>query len=236
MTSTSDIWRLDHCSADKTDKDNEHDTVTRCSVQAAGVILAGGKARRMGGLDKGLVRLNGKAMVTYIANALKPQVSRVLINANRNQKTYADLTGLSVISDHIGDYAGPLAGMASAMSYISLPYLVAVPCDSPLLSEDLVIRLYESVTEKQADIAMARHQDKLQPVFVMLKRDLLPSLVDFLTSGGRKIIDWYYIHNVTEVDFSDAPLMFENVNTEQDLSRLGKQILASETTSLCVRS
>ena len=194
------------------------------AAQTAGVILAGGKARRMGGQDKGLVQLNGKAMVTYVANVLKPQVNSVYVNANRNQDTYARLTGLPVISDQIGDFAGPLAGMASAMSHSSLPYLVAVPCDSPLLRDDLVERLHEAVKNTQADIALAMHEEKLQPVFVLLKRRLLTSLTSFLNGGGRKIIDWYYDHPVAEVDFSDAPLMFENINTEEDLSRLGSKL------------
>lgn len=202
-----------------------HSSTTKtAAAQTAGVILAGGKARRMGGQDKGLVQLNGKAMVTYVADVLKPQVSRVYVNANRNQDTYARLTGLPVISDQIGDFAGPLAGMASAMAHISLPYLVAVPCDSPLLRDDLVERLHEAVKNTQADIALAMHEEKLQPVFVLLKRRLLTSLTSFLNGGGRKIIDWYYDHSVAEVDFSDAPLMFENINTEEELSRLGSKL------------
>lgn len=228
MTGNTKPQRLDIRCAQRENEANDHNGNAAVAVKTAGVILAGGKARRMGGRDKGLVELNGKAMVTYVASALKPQVKRVYINANRNQKIYENMTELPVISDHIGDYAGPLAGMASAMAHSPLPYVVAVPCDSPLLGQDFVNRLCDALTAKQADIAMAMYEQKQQPVFVMLKRELLPSLTDFLTSGGRKIIDWYYRHNVIEVDFSDAPLMFENINTEEDLARLSSQLRTRE--------
>ncbi|MGD8573131.1 MAG: molybdenum cofactor guanylyltransferase MobA [Gammaproteobacteria bacterium] len=197
--------------------------------QITGVILAGGKARRMNGQDKGLVELNGQAMVNYIAHSLQHQVASLCINANRNQNTYANITGLPVISDTIGDFAGPLAGMASAMAYNTLPYLVAVPCDSPLLDNNLVGRLYDAIATSNADIALAKCDDKLQPVFVLLKTALRPSLEAFLKSGGRKIIDWYYQHAVVEVDFSDAPLMFENVNAPDDLQRLSDHLASDES-------
>lgn len=231
MTGNTKLQRFETRGAQRENQAKQHDSDAGFAVKTAGVILAGGKARRMGGRDKGLVQLNGKAMVTYVASALIPQAARVYINANRNQKIYEEITELPVISDHIGDYAGPLAGMASAMAHSSLPYVAVVPCDSPLLCGDFVNRLYQAITAKQADIAMATYEQKPQPVFVILKRELLPSLTGFLNSGGRKIIDWYYRHNVIDVDFSDTPLMFENINTEEDLARLGDQLQTREMTT-----
>jgi len=192
--------------------------------QTAGVILAGGRATRMGGNDKGLLPINSRPMILHISELLRPQVDRLLINANRNQSTYAALTGCPIIHDKVGDFAGPLAGMAAALAYTDMPYLIAVPCDSPFLAPDLVTRLYQGLQAQQADIAMATLGDKLQPVFVLLSRNLLESLTDFLESGGRKIIHWYYQHKVAEVDFSDRPEMFENINTPQEQTRIEQQL------------
>ena len=194
------------------------------SAHIAGVVLAGGRATRMGGQDKGLLMIDGQAMVVRIAEALRPQVEILLINANRNHAIYAELTGCPLIGDHIGDFAGPLAGMAAALNYTELPYLVAVPCDSPFLAPDLVSRLYQALQAQQAEIAMAMLNDRPQPVFVLLSRQLLPSLTRFLESGGHKIIDWYYQHRVAEVDFSDRAQMFENINTPQEQDRIEQQL------------
>ncbi len=114
--------------------------------------------------------------------------------------------------------------MAAALAYSDMPYLVAVPCDSPFLAPDLVTRLHQGLNEQQADIAMATLGQKLQPVFVLLSRYLLNSLQAFLESGGRKIIHWYYQHKVAEVDFSDRAQMFENINTPEEQQRIEKQL------------
>jgi len=196
--------------------------------QTAGVVLAGGRATRMGGRDKGLLPINGRPMIMYISEILRPQVDSLFINANRNHAAYARLTRCPLISDRISDhvdhFAGPLAGMAAALAYSPMPYLVAVPCDSPFLAHDLVSRLHRGLQQQQADIAMAMLGDKAQPVFVLLSRHLLDSLVEFLEAGGRKIIHWYYQHKVAEVDFSDRAPMFENINTPQEQARIEEQL------------
>ena len=180
-----------------------------------GVILAGGLARRMGGHDKGLLEIAGTPMVRHIHALLQPQVDQLLINANRNQDTYASLTGCEVIGDQVGDFAGPLAGMASALSQCTTPYLVAVPCDSPFLAPDLVTRLHRARHAQQADIALATDGDKLQPVFVLLSLDLRDSLLAFLDAGQ---------HRVAEVDFADRVEMFENINTPEEQQRIEQQL------------
>jgi len=190
----------------------------------AGVVLAGGRATRMGGSDKGLLELWGTSMVELVTAALRPQVADLLINANRNQQRYAELTGLPVVPDLENGFAGPLAGVAAALSCTELPYLVAVPCDSPFLAADLVSRLYSSLQGHSADIAMATSGGRPQPVFVLLARYLLPSLRDFLAGGGRKIIYWYAQHRVVEVDFSDRQRMFENINTPQEKQRIEREV------------
>ncbi len=107
-----------------------------------GVVLAGGRARRMGGEDKGLIRVDGEAMVVHALRGLAPQVGTLLVNANRNQERYAELGGCDVVADTEGDYAGPLAGMASAMQRATTRYILTVPCDSPLLTASLGERLF----------------------------------------------------------------------------------------------
>jgi len=195
--------------------------------EISGVILAGGRGTRMGGEDKGLLQIQGQPMVVRICEALRPQVDVLYINANRNQGRYADLTGLPVIPDQQGHFAGPLAGIAAALDYSASPYLAAVPCDSPFLAGDLVPRLYSALQKQAADIAMASSGGRLQPVFVLLARRLLPSLLEFLSGGGRKIIYWYYQHRVVEVDFSDHRRMFENINTPQERQRIERDIAFS---------
>lgn len=187
------------------------------------VILAGGRSQRMGGEDKGLVELAGKTMVDHVIERIRPQAGGVIINANRNLERYQAF-GYPVVSDDIGDYAGPLAGMASAMRLAETDYLATVPCDSPLIPDNLVRRLYEVLIRDSADISVAYDGVRLQPVCALLRRSLLPSLLDYLHAGGRKIDLWYGQHHFVTADFSDTPDSFVNVNTPQEHSRIGSGI------------
>lgn len=176
-----------------------------------GVILAGGRGSRMGGEDKGLVVLNGRPMVEHVMARLRPQVGQVVVSANRNHDRYAAL-GVSVVPDLLADYQGPLAGMASALQTAQTPYLVTVPCDSPLIGPDLVARLAQALEREQADIAVAHDGERTHPVFLLLKRALLPSLLAFLDAGERKIDRWFARHRLATADFRDCPEAFVNVN------------------------
>jgi len=179
------------------------------------VILAGGKARRMDGEDKGLITLNNRAMIDYIITALRPQADNLIINANRNQKQYG-LYGLPVIADMLDDYLGPLAGMATGMHSTDTSYIVTVPCDSPFIPEMLVEILYRALHDNQADISVAHDGVRMQPVFALLRCDLLPSLLAYLDEGGRKIDTWYSQHRLAIADFSHYPNTFLNLNTPED--------------------
>lgn len=191
--------------------------ITRDDITA--VILAGGKARRMGGEDKGLITLNGRPLVDYLIESLQTQAAHVLINANRNHERYAAF-GLPVVADILDDYLGPLAGMASGMQASTTAYIVTAPCDSPLLPEALVERLAQALQAGSADISVAHDGERLQPVFALLRCTLLPDLLEYLESGGRKIDHWYAQHRYTTADFSDAHDAFINMNTPQDRQRL----------------
>ncbi|MDH3830093.1 MAG: molybdenum cofactor guanylyltransferase [Gammaproteobacteria bacterium] len=189
------------------------------------VILAGGKARRMNGQDKGLITLHGRPMVDYIIEALQPQVGSILVNANRNTEQYAAF-GLPVIADMLGDYFGPLVGMASGMDATATSFIVTTPCDSPIIPDNLVETLYRALQENKADISVAHDGERMQPVFALLRRSLLASLLDYLNEGGRKIDTWFSQQPLALADFSGSADTFLNLNTPED-----KQLLESRLTS-----
>ena len=198
------------------------DTIPKGKI--TGVILAGGRATRMGGMDKGLVVLNGIPMLEHILVTLRPQVSDVLINANRNIERYANY-GYKVVPDMLGDYFGPLAGMASAMQAAGTEYILTVPCDSPLLPRDLAVRLADALTRDRADISVAHDGDRMQPVFSLLRCNLLASMLAYLESGERKIDLWYARHKLAIADFTDSPETFLNVNTPEDRAELEAKLV-----------
>ena len=195
----------------------------------SGVVLAGGKSRRMGGQDKGLMMVAGRPMAAWATALLTPQVDQVLLNANRNREQYQAL-GATVIEDQLADFQGPLAGMAAGLAAIDHDYAAFIPCDSPLLPADLVERLWDAMTAQQAEIAVAHDGQRMQPVCALLRRDLLPSLQATLASGERKVDRWYARHQVALADLSDLPDAFLNANTPEQLADL-KQRLPQPTTS-----
>jgi molybdopterin-guanine dinucleotide biosynthesis protein A len=191
--------------------------------EITGVILAGGRARRMGGIDKGLILLNGKPMVVHVIAALRAEIDNLLINANRNLEQYAAF-GYPVIPDIMDGYLGPLAGIASGMRAASSQYIVTAPCDSPLVANDLVRRLYETLTREGADISVAHDGERMHPVFALMRRDLLPSLLDFLNAGQRKIDRWYAQHRLAVAYFRDQPEAFRNVNSPEERAELESEL------------
>ena len=194
--------------------------------QITGVILAGGRARRMGGEDKGLISLHGQAMISYAVAMLVPQVGRLLINANRNQERYAHTTGHEVIADAVGGYAGPLAGMVSAMRVCDTEFLLCVPCDCPLLPANLGGRLFTALVQEDAEISVAHDGNRLQPVFVLMNTGLEASMTAYLQSGQSKIDRWYRQHRLVHADFTDASQLFQNINTTQECQAM-EAILAA---------
>jgi molybdenum cofactor guanylyltransferase len=183
------------------------------------VILAGGKGRRMGGQDKGLLEFDGKPLAEILLERLSQQGVKILINANRNHDQYRQF-GHPVITDALEDYQGPLAGFASAMAAVDSQFILTLPCDGPLLSGDYVARFIDSYRAREAPVQVAFDGERLQPVHAMIKVDLLPSLNQFLDSGDRKIDRWYAQHDYARVDFSDCANMFRNINTPADRDSL----------------
>lgn len=188
-----------------------------------GLILAGGRGSRMGGMDKGLQNFHGLPLVAHTLMRLAPQVGEVLINANRNLGAYESY-GVPVWPDALPDFAGPLAGFLTGLEHCETPYLVTVPCDTPLFPTDLVQRLAEALQTEGAEIAMASAPEgqgelRPQPVFCLMRRELLDSLVRFTQSGGRKIDAWTAQHRTALAPFADAGA-FSNANTLAELRQL----------------
>jgi molybdopterin-guanine dinucleotide biosynthesis protein A len=191
------------------------------------LLLAGGRATRMGGVDKGLVPLLGRPMAAQVLDAVRPQVDAVLLNANRNRDDYAAL-GAPVVADEFADFQGPLAGMAAGLAAAESGLLFTCPCDSPFVPADMVSRMRDALLAANADVAIARDADYLQPVFSLLRTDLLPSLRDFLRGGERKIVRWFFQHRVVEVDFADCPDAFININSEAERAQIEQRLRAAQ--------
>jgi len=191
----------------------------------SGVVLAGGKARRMGGIDKGLIEINGQAMIKYVLDALKPQVYEILINANRNIEKYEQFAH-AVVSDQMQDFQGPLAGIVASMAIAKTKYICTCPCDGPLIAEDLVTRLFSAFKDKDVEIAVAHDGKRMQPVYAILDCTLHASLLNYLNSGERKIDRWYTQHNYKQIDFSDKQECFININTPEDQQTIAQQLSA----------
>lgn len=190
-----------------------------------GLILAGGRGSRMGGVDKGLQTHAGIPLALHALLRLAPQVGAIMINANRNLAAYESM-GVPVWPDALADYPGPLAGMLAGLEHAETPWLVTVPCDTPNFPTDLVARLAEAAQAEGADIAVAATREggavQPQPVFCLMHTPLLEDLVAFLHAGQRKIDRWTARHRCAQVIFEDADAFF-NANTLEELQRLQRR-------------
>jgi molybdopterin-guanine dinucleotide biosynthesis protein A len=195
-----------------------------------GLLLAGGRGSRMGGVDKGLQLFNGEPLALHAMRRLGPQVGRLMINANRNLADY-EAFGVPVWPDSLADYAGPLAGFLTGLEHCTTPWLLTVPCDTPLFPTDLAARLAEAVVAGNAEIAIATAPEAVegdvvlrpQPVFCLLRADLRDSLQRYTAAGGRKVHAWTARHRTVHVPFNhpgDAPDAFFNANTLAELHAL----------------
>jgi molybdopterin-guanine dinucleotide biosynthesis protein A len=192
-----------------------------------GLILAGGRGSRMGGVDKGLQKHLGLPLVMHAQLRLGLQVGHLMVNANRNLGAYESM-GVPVWPDASADYPGPLAGFLAGLEHCETPFMVTVPCDTPNFPDNLVARLAQGLVEAEADIAIAATREpddqgvmhvQVQPVFCLMRTELMESLVRFTQSGQRKIDKWTAQHRCTVVEFDDASAFF-NANTPAELRQL----------------
>jgi len=199
-------------------------------AEITGLILAGGRAQRMGGIDKGLVPFMGKPLIEHAITRLTPQAGTILINANRNQDRYAQY-GHAVIADQHPDFAGPLAGFAAGLEHCNTEYLLSVPCDSPVFPLDLSEQMLETMINTQSDLVYASSEDPsgviwTQPVFCLMRRSVQQSLQDFLGQKGRKIDRWFETLRSSTVVFADEAA-FANTNTPEELQTLEQALQGS---------
>ncbi|MGF6857238.1 molybdenum cofactor guanylyltransferase MobA [Paraburkholderia sp. CI3] len=195
--------------------------------QITGLVLAGGRGTRMGGVDKGLQPLHGEPLAAHVLRRLAPQTGPLMISANRHPDTYAALGApyrATLVADTLPDFPGPLAGMLAGLRAAGTAYLLSAPCDSPWLPADLAARLADALDANHADIATVTTVDSggetsLHPVFALMRTAVADDLAAFLASGERKVRAWYARHKTVEVVFADERA-FYNANSLQELADL----------------
>ncbi len=188
------------------------------SQQITAVILAGGRGSRMGGRDKGLVKLGGKTMIEHVIATLAPQAGALMINANRNLADYQAL-GYPVVRDELDGFQGPLAGILAALHVIPSQYLLCAPCDVPGLPADLGQRLAAALLDQQGEMAVVHDGKSLQPAFALIPVALQQDLQACLLRGERKLRAWCKAHRLALADYSDQPESFANINDVAELRR-----------------
>lgn len=190
------------------------------------VVLAGGMGRRMDGVDKGLVNVAGREMISYVIDTLAQNVEHIVVNANRNLEQYQRYP-VTVVPDSREGYQGPLAGIEAGLSAASTPWVYSCPCDSPMQSTGLLPHMWEAVNSAGAEIGVAHDGQRTHPVFLLLKTDLLDSLRAYLGGGQRKIDRWFEAHRLSVVDCSEYAPSFVNVNTEEQLASAEQHLASS---------
>lgn len=196
----------------------------------AGVVLAGGLSRRMGGGDKSLMEIGGKAMLAHVIERVGPQVEALVINANGDPTRFAEF-GLPVVPDVIDGFAGPLAGILTGLEWASrnapgAAYLASFSCDAPFLPLDLVARLVAAREQGEAELACAASGGRDHPVIglwpVSFSAALRHALMD---EGIRKIDLWTARYGLARAEFPIEPFdPFFNVNSPDEIAR-AKEIL-----------
>ncbi|MGK5063438.1 molybdopterin molybdotransferase MoeA [Janthinobacterium sp. LB3P112] len=199
-----------------------------------GLILAGGLGTRMGQRDKGMLPLHGQPLARHVLQRLAPQVGQLALSVHADAGAYAHF-GLPVWPDVLPGQLGPLAGLHSGMQHASTPYLLTVPCDSPLLPPDLATRLAAGLSDSDADLAIAVTEEidaatgsavrRPHPVFCLVKTSALPQLDAYLHSGERRMRTWHGPLKLTEVLFENNSA-FGNINTPDELAALQAQGLS----------
>jgi molybdopterin-guanine dinucleotide biosynthesis protein A len=201
-----------------------------------GVVLAGGLARRMGGGDKGLVLLQGRPILDHVLDRLKPQVERIVINANGDPGRLAGYD-LPIVADAIEGFAGPLAGVLAGMEWAArqsgAEWIVTAATDTPFFPRDLVARFEQAVAEEGADMACAVSGGRRHPVFGLWPVALSADLSHAMTvEGVRKVDLWTGRHRLAIAEYADRPYdPFFNVNRPEDVAearRIAEDHIATE--------
>ncbi|WP_434461977.1 molybdenum cofactor guanylyltransferase MobA [Serratia plymuthica] len=181
-----------------------------------GIILAGGRATRMGGEDKGLVQVARIPLYQHVLARLQPQVGSIAISANRNQARYQE-SGLPTIGDLTTDFSGPLAGILAGLRYAATEWVVFVPCDVPDFPTTLVEQLWQQ--KGPALAAYASDGERAHPTLALLHTSLAPQLAGYLARGDRKLMLFLDAAGARQVTFTGQQAAFHNLNTREDCLR-----------------
>jgi molybdenum cofactor guanylyltransferase len=185
--------------------------------QLSGVILAGGLARRMGNIEKALVKFQGETLLSHVIKRIQPQVNTLYLNVNKNFEQYQRFN-LPILKDEREGFLGPLAGISTAFNHLETDYLLIVPCDAPFVSLNLAEQLFKEMHIQNTFGAVVHDGERLQPTFLLLHRQLQSDLELYLKEGQRSIEKWLERHIITKVDFSSQAHDFINFNTLADLN------------------
>jgi len=191
------------------------------------IVLAGGRGRRMGGRDKGLVELCGKPLAQWVTESLVAQLDgaaeSIVVSANRNLSNYAKL-GWWVVSDSMSDFQGPLAGILACAKQVTSQFVLVAAADAPVLPSDYLATLYQGLSGAAADLAVASVDGHIQPTHMLFRRILLGDLEEWLRQGNRKVQDWISRQSHVVVEFSSDNMAFRNINDQQALEELSKYL------------
>ena len=182
--------------------------------EVTGVILCGGQGRRLGGVEKPLIRVSDKALVEYVIESLRPQVSRILLSMGANSEGYQDF-GCDLIPD-ASPYEGPLGGLVSCFEAVTSDWIQTCPGDAPWTAPDLVERLSDDAVKR--DIAVAHDGQQRHNLTMLIRRDQASSLARFFGEGGRAVHHWLDAEGIPSTDLSDIASSFVNINTPSDLA------------------
>ena len=192
------------------------------TISISAVILAGGQAKRMGGVDKGLQPLQGKPLFQFIYDRLHSQVEHISVNANRNQAIYA-VAGLPVFGDNIEGFQGPLSGILTALERSETDFVLFVPCDSPFFPDNLLEKLKSAVVFRGVSIAYVHDGEREHPTFCLMACGLKDKLAAYLASGERRMLQFMRQNGAVSVDFSENKAAFTNINTLDELQQFNVQ-------------
>jgi len=176
------------------------------------IILAGGRGERAGGADKGLITYKNKTLIQHVIDRVGPQVDEIIISANRNLELYRQYSD-KVVSDSLGDFQGPLSGIASCLNHCEHEHILIVACDMPSLPNDLLSRLSGSMLNNSISIATVNNHHQLA---LLVKKDLSDSIVSQVTNKQLKLIQWVESVPFASISFDDASDAFLNLNTISD--------------------
>jgi molybdopterin-guanine dinucleotide biosynthesis protein A len=199
------------------------------------VILAGGLARRLNGVEKGLQLLNGKPLISHILATLSPQIGAIWLNINRYFADYQQAyPNIPYYADELADFQGALSGMLSAFHQMEDEQILFVPCDTPFLPHNLATRLATALRINNADIAYAHDGERAHPTVAILSRNVVPELQDYLATGERRLWQFFQTQKSVAVDFSDCPQAFQNFNTPAEFAHFQPKLTACHPKILAI--